>query len=228
MATGNVARHSERKPLQTPTRSAVGFGWEKHPASSPTNDLRRPPPRGLHPKERLSTPQMWVPRSCQADVGNLHAVTGLGEPHRELHPEGGSPPTVHTRSGNVTSRPGRFRGRPAAANQCRSVLRNRCGSGLPRWVSPLPALPDLKTCGMLRRQPLAPCHRACHDVRSPRRPELRARRELVLELPDGHSPGRTRSGAASTSPGGPACARTGRQAARQLANMEPQQPGRAW
>ena len=25
-------------------------------------------------------PQMWVPRSCQADVENLEAVTGLGEP----------------------------------------------------------------------------------------------------------------------------------------------------
>src|SRR5665811_2632033 len=31
----------------------------------------RPPPRELHPKERLTTPQMWVPRSCQAEVESL-------------------------------------------------------------------------------------------------------------------------------------------------------------
>src|SRR5665648_215789 len=34
-------------------------------------DRGRPPPRGLHPKERLSTSQIWVPRSCQADVVSL-------------------------------------------------------------------------------------------------------------------------------------------------------------
>jgi hypothetical protein len=47
-----------RKPLQTPTRSAVGFGWENCTRPSRRRiDKSRPPPRGLHPKERLYTPQ---------------------------------------------------------------------------------------------------------------------------------------------------------------------------
>src|SRR5665647_1442421 len=59
------------KPLQAPARSAVGFGLEITRPSRQRVDRGRPPPRRLHPKERLSTPRKWVPRSCQAEVDNL-------------------------------------------------------------------------------------------------------------------------------------------------------------
>jgi hypothetical protein len=61
-----------RKPLHTPTRSAVGFGWEIAPGLHVGRSTGgRSTTERLHPKERLSTPQLWVPRSCQADVESL-------------------------------------------------------------------------------------------------------------------------------------------------------------
>ena len=42
------------RPLQTPTRSAVGFGWEISPGHHERHvDRNRRPPRGLQPKERV-------------------------------------------------------------------------------------------------------------------------------------------------------------------------------
>jgi hypothetical protein len=61
-----------KQPLQTPTRSAVGFGWEiapgLHAGRSTRVDRHR---EGFTPRSVLRRPKMWVPRSCQADVESL-------------------------------------------------------------------------------------------------------------------------------------------------------------
>jgi hypothetical protein len=71
MATIIWARHSEEaSPYAYEVSCRVRMGDCIRPSRRQT-DRGRPPPRGLHPKDRLTTPQMWVPRSCQADVESL-------------------------------------------------------------------------------------------------------------------------------------------------------------
>src|SRR5665811_2637835 len=71
MATSVSARHSERtSPYAYELSCRVRMADCIRPSRRQI-DRSRPPPGGLHPKERLTTPQMWVPRSCQADVESL-------------------------------------------------------------------------------------------------------------------------------------------------------------
>jgi hypothetical protein len=71
MATRIMARHSEEtSPDAYEVSCRVRMGDCIRPSHQQI-ERGRPPPRGLHPKERLTTPQMWVPRSCQADVESL-------------------------------------------------------------------------------------------------------------------------------------------------------------
>src|SRR5664279_1994561 len=71
MATCATARHSEEtSPYAYEVSCRVRMGDCIRPSRRQI-DKSRPPPRGLHPKDRLTTPQMWVPRSCQADVESL-------------------------------------------------------------------------------------------------------------------------------------------------------------
>ena len=61
-----------RQPLHTPTRSAVGFGWEIAPgphASRSTEIVHHQ--EGFTPRNVFRRPKTWVPRSCQADVESL-------------------------------------------------------------------------------------------------------------------------------------------------------------
>ena len=90
------------RPLQTPARSAVGFGWEISPGHHERRvDRDRPPPRGLHPKERLSTPQKWVPRSCQADVESLERSDRTRRTASKASP-GRVSPTTYTDDGRMS------------------------------------------------------------------------------------------------------------------------------
>ena len=61
-----------RRPLHTPARSAVGFGWEIasgfHAGGSTTVVHHR---ESFTPRTVSRRPKMWVPRSCQADVESL-------------------------------------------------------------------------------------------------------------------------------------------------------------
>src|ERR1035437_1997867 len=71
MATIIWARHSEEaSPYAYEVSCRVRMGDCIRPSRRQI-DRGRPPPRGLHPKDRLTTAQMWVPRSCQADVESL-------------------------------------------------------------------------------------------------------------------------------------------------------------
>jgi hypothetical protein len=61
-----------KQPLHTPTRSAVGFGWEIAPgphASRSTEVVHHQ--EGFTPRSVYRRPKTWVPRSCQADFESL-------------------------------------------------------------------------------------------------------------------------------------------------------------
>src|SRR5450759_538040 len=61
-----------KDPLQTPTRSAVGFGWENCTRPSCQQiDRVVCHQEGFTPRSVFRRPKMWVPRSCQADVESL-------------------------------------------------------------------------------------------------------------------------------------------------------------
>src|SRR6186997_576157 len=48
-----------------------GSGGRYHPALTPASRPMSTTNERASPQERLPTPQMWVPRSCQADVESL-------------------------------------------------------------------------------------------------------------------------------------------------------------
>ena len=61
-----------KQPLHTPTRSAVGFGWEICTRPSCQQTTRVVHHReGFTPRSVFRRPELWVPRSCQADVESL-------------------------------------------------------------------------------------------------------------------------------------------------------------
>ena len=77
------------KPLQTPTRSAVGFGWEispgHHGGTSTEIEHHR---EGFTPRNVSRRPKCGSPAPAKRMLNVSNAVTGLGEPHQELHPGG--------------------------------------------------------------------------------------------------------------------------------------------
>ena len=91
-----------KKPLQTPTRSAVGFGWEIAPGphvSRSTNVVHHR--EGFTPRNVSRRPTNGSPAPAKRMLKISSAVTGLGEPHQELQPVGWSPATVHIEGTNV-------------------------------------------------------------------------------------------------------------------------------
>src|SRR5664279_1666597 len=77
-----------RKPLHTPARSAVGFGWEiasgPHPGRSTEVVHHR---EGFTPRSVSRRPRCGSPAPAKRMLRALNAVTGLGEPHQVLRPK---------------------------------------------------------------------------------------------------------------------------------------------
>jgi len=77
-----------RKPLHTPTRSAVGFGWEiasgLHAGRSTEVVHHR---EGFTPRSISRRPRCGSPAPAKRMLRALNAATGLGEPHQVLRPE---------------------------------------------------------------------------------------------------------------------------------------------
>src|ERR1019366_9945968 len=74
-----------RKPLHTPTRSAVGFGWEiasgLHAGRSTEVVHHR---EGFTPRTVSRRPRCGSPAPAKRMLRVSNAVTGLGEPHQVL------------------------------------------------------------------------------------------------------------------------------------------------
>jgi hypothetical protein len=75
-----------KEPLQTPTRSAVGFGWEicTRP-SCQRNDKKSSTTKRASPQgASFDAPKCGSPAPAKRMLRVLNAVTGLGEPHQVL------------------------------------------------------------------------------------------------------------------------------------------------
>jgi len=76
------------RPLHTPTRSAVGFGWEiasgLHAGRSTEVVHHR---EGFTPRSISRRPRCGSPAPAKRMLRALNAATGLGEPHQVLRPE---------------------------------------------------------------------------------------------------------------------------------------------
>ena len=110
-----------REPLQTPTRSAVGFGWEYAPgpqAGRSTEVVHHQ--ENFTPRNVFQRPKMWVPRSCRADVESLEC----GDRIRR---------TASSTPSEVTKRDNRTHKRPYCHNSI---------TGLSRMLTGLTVSPD--------------------------------------------------------------------------------------
>src|SRR5665647_3513810 len=104
MASRDVVRHSRQTSpdaYEVSCRVRVG----DHPAFTPANRPRSTTTERASPQgASLDAPHVGPPLLPSGKLRVSIAVTGLGEPHQELHPGGRSPTTVHRESSNVTFR----------------------------------------------------------------------------------------------------------------------------
>jgi hypothetical protein len=158
----------------------------------PTGRARDPPrPNAEHPAETRREPPMR--RRTRRPTVDASGVRG---PAAQKVTHGGT-----TRHRSV---------RPAKRPRLRRVPRHR------RLVVPPATLRAVRPCRLLRLVAVAACQPPCRRPATPDRPELRARRGLVLGLRDRGVPRGSRARSTATSPARPARARTRRARATGL------------